>query len=359
MGDRSDPRLGMTADDLANASNMAMPTVGQMGRGRDNLVTVLGMAGLSVIGVVTFLSLRAPQSLAPPAPVVAATTSATAAPSPVTMAATPPPTAVPIQPADAPAQAPAPTPPVLASSPTILLFDVGLPPTAASGQDSGAGIKPSSQQARQVPGQTADELFADRVASGGVEVMRSSPLAAPGATIAEGTIIPALLETAVDTDLSGYVRALVSRDVKSFDGTALLVPRGSRLIGQYRSGLIAGQSRVYIVWSRLIRPDGVSIRLGSPGIDMAGQSGTTGSVDNHDAHRYGPTVMLSLLSGAVNALTSRSSVTISSNQSAEQAASIALQNGVKIGPTIRLPQGGPIQVFVTRDLEFNSPTRIR
>jgi type IV secretion system protein VirB10 len=204
-------------------------------------------------------------------------------------------------------------------------------------------------------------MFAGRVSSSAADIAHSAALSAPAATIAEGTIIPAVLETAIDTDLSGYVRALISRDVRSFDGSALLIPRASRLIGQYRSGLFAGQSRVYVVWSRVIRPDGVSIRLGSPGIDMAGQSGVTGTVDNHDVARYGPTVMLSLLSGAVSALASHSSssVTISSSQSAQEAASIALQNGVKIAPTIRVAQGEPIQVFVTKDLLFASPATAR
>ena len=63
-----------------------------------------------------------------------------------------------------------------------------------------------------------------------------------------------MLETAIDTDLPGYVRAVVSRDVKSFDGAHVLIPRSTRLIGQYKSGLATGQTRAYIIWTRLIRP---------------------------------------------------------------------------------------------------------
>ena len=78
-------------------------------------------------------------------------------------------------------------------------------------------------------------------------------------------MIPAVLETAINTDVPGYVRAVVSQDVRSFDGTRVLVPRSSRLIGQYQSGLQAGQKRAYVIWTRLIRPDGVSVALASPG----------------------------------------------------------------------------------------------
>ena len=88
----------------------------------------------------------------------------------------------------------------------------------------------------------------------------------------QGTLIPAVLETAIDTDLPGYVRAVVSRDVRSFDGSKVLIPRSSRLIGQYKSGLADGQTRAYVIWSRLIRPDGVSVALGSPAVDFSGRS---------------------------------------------------------------------------------------
>jgi type IV secretion system protein VirB10 len=220
---------------------------------------------------------------------------------------------------------------------------------------------PSAQTAKpgsapvQTPGMTADELFAGRVGAADAEAAHSTVIANPGATVPEGAIIAAVLETAVNTDLSGYCRALVSRDVRSFDGAAVLIPRGSRLIGQYRSGLSAGQTRVYIEWSRLLRPDGVSIELASPAADDRGESGVDGKVDAHTAGRYGPTVLLSVLSGALSALTNRSSVTISSTQGAQEAGAIALQDGMKLSPTIRAPQGAPIQVFVTRDLVFDGP----
>ena len=94
----------------------------------------------------------------------------------------------------------------------------------------------------------------------------------PATTVTEGTMIPAVLETAINTDVPGYVRAVVSQDVRSFDGTTVLIQRGSRLIGQYQSGVQQGQKRAYVVWTRLIRPDGASINIASPAVGFDGRN---------------------------------------------------------------------------------------
>jgi type IV secretion system protein VirB10 len=311
-----------------------------------------GAFGVLMLGAVAFLGLSKGrlESAKPthgdsPPPVSAPAALATA-PIPATQAPNPMPTTL-ASPATAPPQ---PDPALLTP---VLVVD-----TAAAQPPS---PPPSAQSARavqtpvQAPGMTADELFAGRVGSQDAQAAHSTVIGNPGATVPEGAIIAAVLETAVNTDLSGYCRALVSRDVRSFDGSTVLIPRGSRLIGQYRSGLSAGQTRVYILWSRLLRPDGVSIDLASPAADDRGESGVDGKVDAHTASRYGPTVLLSVLSGALSALANRSSVTISSTQGAQEASAIALQDGMKLSPTIRAPQGAPIQVFVTRDLVFDGP----
>lgn len=103
------------------------------------------------------------------------------------------------------------------------------------------------------------EQFAARVSGSLPEPAVATQLTSLGTTITQGATIPGVLETALSSDLPGYTRAVVSRDVRSFDGKAVLIPRGSRLIGQYRSALSLGQSRVFVIWTRVIRPDGVSI----------------------------------------------------------------------------------------------------
>ncbi|UAK23259.1 TrbI/VirB10 family protein [Sphingomonas nostoxanthinifaciens] len=174
--------------------------------------------------------------------------------------------------------------------------------------------------------------------------------------ISEGTIISAALETAVNSDLPGLARAVISRDVMSFDGTTMLIPRGSRVIGQYKSGVQMGASRVFVIWTRLIRPDGVSIQLISPGGDDLGRGGVGGKVDRHFLQRYGGAVLTTLLSGAIEAgvaSVASGNLPVYVNQVAQTGTSGISQTGsTNIAPTIKVPQGSSIKIFVARDLDF-------
>src|SRR5205823_14583713 len=80
---------------------------------------------------------------------------------------------------------------------------------------------------------------------------------------------------------AGLARAIVSRDVRGYDGTKVLIPRGSRLIGEYRSEVAPGQNRAVIVWTRLMLPDGVIVSLNSPTVDPMGRGGIRASVNSH------------------------------------------------------------------------------
>jgi type IV secretion system protein VirB10 len=148
---------------------------------------------------------------------------------------------------------------------------------------------------------------------------------------------------------------VVTREVRSFDGTTLLVPRGSHVIGQYRSGIALGQSRVFVVWTRLIRPDGVSIELASAGTDDLGRGGLEGDVDRHFLQRFGGSILLSLMGLTGEALSNGSTqVVINSTQGATNAAGVALQQEITISPTIDVPAGTPLRIFVARDLDFSA-----
>jgi type IV secretion system protein VirB10 len=226
------------------------------------------------------------------------------------------------------------------SSPTTIQPHVA-PGAHVAGQPGAAG----SQQAL-----SENEAFGARVGGGGVDVASASRMADPANTVTQGTLIPAILETAIDSDLPGYVRAVVSQDVRSFDGSRVLIPRSTRLIGQYKSGLSAGQTRAYVMWTRLIRPDGASVALASPAIDFAGRTGLTGQVNSHFMKRFGSAMLMSVV-GGLGTLAGGTSVTLSSGQSA---ASVAAQRDSTIPPTIRVPQGQPIRVFTARDLDFST-----
>jgi type IV secretion system protein VirB10 len=180
---------------------------------------------------------------------------------------------------------------------------------------------------------------------------RATKLAEPASTVVQGTLIPAVLETAIDTDVPGYARAVVSQDVRSFDGSRVLIPRSSRLIGEYKGVTQSGQRRAFLMWTRLVRPDGVSIALGSPAADFSGQAGIGGQVNSHFFSRFGSSILLSILGGAGSLFTGGSStVVVSGGQSA---ASVAAQHDGNRPTTIKVQQGQPIRVFTARDLIFS------
>lgn len=205
----------------------------------------------------------------------------------------------------------------------------------------------------------SDEAFARRLGAAGAETVRSSIIAEPTRTAPQGTVLPAVLETAVNSDLPGFVRAVVSRDVRAFDGATVVIPRGSKLVGQYRAAVAAGQSRAFVVWTRLIRPDGVTIDLASPATDTLGRSGLVGETDRHFFARFGAATLLSVLNTGLGALAGSrgDNIVIGSSQDASRVAEIALQKQIDIPPTLSVPQGAPIRVFVAKDLVFQTPAR--
>ncbi|QKX02379.1 TrbI/VirB10 family protein [Wolbachia endosymbiont of Dirofilaria (Dirofilaria) immitis] len=101
-----------------------------------------------------------------------------------------------------------------------------------------------------------------------------------GFVIAQGKIIDAVLETAIDSDLQGVLRAIVSGNVYAEAGDTVLIPKGSRLIGSYSFDSDITRARININWNRIILPHGIDITISSLGTDKLGRAGITGMIDN-------------------------------------------------------------------------------
>ena len=348
----TDPRSTLDSRALVEASRNAFPIVAQSRQRRDSMGLVAGGGIALLLGGLTFWSMSGhrappPRVSATPVPVAAPLLPATppigqassAAPQGSLLLPSVP--SVTAQPAERPAAAP------------VMVYDTSSMPAPAA---SAAGTAPAPSSAvtaaRGTPLGGENDQFASRVGDGEVQVATAQRLSNPADTVTQGTLIPAVLETAINTDLPGYVRALVSRDVRSFDGSQVLIPRSSRLIGQYKSGLAAGQTRAYVIWTRLIRPDGASVALASPAVDFAGSSGLAGKVDGHFMKRFGSAVLLSVVGGVGALASGGTSVVLSSG--GQSAASVAAQRDTAIPPTIRVSQGQPIRIFTARDLDFSS-----
>ena len=220
--------------------------------------------------------------------------------------------------------------------------------------------------------------------------------------IGQGKMIYATLETAINTDIPGMVRGLISRDVYSESGKNILIPRGSRLVGTYSSDITFGQARVQITWTRVMRPDGIDIRVNSPSADALGHAGISGDVDNHLMHNVGNMLMMSVINvalgkyadkkaGNTNSTTTTinpilpstnsttTTGTTSSNQTVNTTPTVVtsgptqtntqaayqsainsisqmgedyVKKGASVPPTITIDQGTAVRVYVAQDLVF-------
>ncbi len=325
-------------------------------------VLPLGVVGAAVIGMMVFSSLSKGRAESAAAPVEQSPVEA-----PVPEAAAPPlsppepaaPKAVVIaqavqqpDPYEANLRAPA------------VVYDVGAaaPPAARAGQANtaapgapGAAVPAAAAEDARM---SADERFAARVTGAAADSTQAYRLRDVAHVVPQGTVVPAVLETALDSDLPGSVRGVVSRDVKSFDGARILIPRGSTLIGQYKSAVAEGQSRAFVIWSRVITPTGVAVDIGSPATDRLGRGGLDGDVDTHFFRRFGAAILLSVLNAGLPAAlgsgNGNTNLIIASPAQANRVAEIALQRQIEIPVTIRVPAGAPVQVFVARDLDFSN-----
>lgn len=349
-----DPRDGQGAEIIDLTTRNVLPAVTQRKPRSDGLGMVAGVVLVAALGGVTLWSMDAartgpvqaagqPQPAAvPPPPVEAAPAVPAAAITPAgdpNLAAPPQQAVLAAPPQGAVMAAPAGNP---AASPTVV-FDASALPMPLGG---------SAVPIVQPPGgpATGADDFATRIGGVGGTTATAAASFDPKTTVTQGTLIPAVLETAIDTDVPGYVRAVVSVDVRSFDGSRVLVPRSSRLIGQYKSGLQAGQKRAYVIWTRLIRPDGVSVNIASPAVGFAGETGLAGKVNTHFFERFGSAMLLSVV-GGLSAIGGNAGVIIAGG--GQSAAAAAVGQSAQIGPTVRVRQGQPIRVFTARDLDFS------
>ncbi|MHA6334129.1 TrbI/VirB10 family protein [Qipengyuania sp. CAU 1752] len=354
----SDPRETLGSDVTDLASRTAYPMVAPKGGKSDALGLVAGIAIVAGLGAVTLWSMNSTR--VPPPDSVGGTQNMPA--QAVAPAVATPPVADAANPY-VPRANPAPAP-VLSrdpgiyagvqvnpySSPTVV-FDA----SNARGGAPGGSLIPDSASATAgsaaATGNSAGD-FAARIGGVGGGTAQATAMTNPATTVTQGTLIPAILETAIDTDVPGFVRAVVSQDVRSFDGKNVLVPRSSRLVGQYQSGVQAGQKRAYVVWTRLIRPDGASVNLQSPATGFDGTTGLKGDVDSRFFQRFGSALLLSVVGGLSSIASGGASVVVGGT--GNSAAAAAVQQDSQVGPRIRVRQGEPIRVFTARDLDFST-----
>jgi type IV secretory pathway VirB10-like protein len=180
-----------------------------------------------------------------------------------------------------------------------------------------------------------------------------------------GAVIPASLVTEISSESPGPVIAQITQAIyDSATGRTLLIPQGARLIGDYKSSTRYGQSRIAIIWSRIIMPDGNEIALDEAATDPSGSAGITGRVDNHWLDVFGAAALGTLINigvastedpqltyGGIGVIT-RDPVDDAIAEGAQRTASVVtnrvVDRSLAIPPTIRVDAGKRISVIVSR-----------
>lgn len=184
--------------------------------------------------------------------------------------------------------------------------------------------------------------------------------------IKQGSVIPAVLLTGINSDLPGQVTAQVTNDVlDSPFGNTILIPKGSKLIGQYGSGPKFGQSRILMGFNRIIFPDGKSLNLEAmPGTGPDGYSGFKADVNNHWLKLISYSVFLGGITTAVTLstdaaydsdgkITPQSALSQSMGEILGRTMSQVIERNLSLSPTLTVKPGFRFNVAVTKDIEFS------
>lgn len=189
-----------------------------------------------------------------------------------------------------------------------------------------------------------------------VSAERITGLASPS-ILQAGSVIPAALITGIRSDLPGLVTAQVTQNVfDSPTGRILLIPQGSRLIGDYDADVSFGQNRILLAWNRLILPDGHSIVLErQPGADPRGFAGLQDGTDYHWGGVLKATLVSTLLGvgsefGSGNDSDLSRAIRRGTQDSVNRAGEQVVSRELNIRPTLTIRPGSPVRVMVTRDL---------
>jgi type IV secretion system protein VirB10 len=199
------------------------------------------------------------------------------------------------------------------------------------------------------------------------------PEAPPDAFIVRtGSVIPATLISGINSDLPGQIVGQVAQDVYDTPtGRHLLIPQGSRLVGEYSSDVQYGQSRVFAAWQRIIFPDGKALDIGSmPGSTGAGYAGLRDRVNNHYARIFGSAIMMSAILAGVEMTQNQQGYAEGGNQQRmADALSEALgqqlggtmeemlSRNMSIAPTLEIRPGYRLNVMLVKDLIFDGAYR--
>ncbi len=178
--------------------------------------------------------------------------------------------------------------------------------------------------------------------------------------LTQGAMLDCVLETKVVSTVAGMTSCHLTRDIYSANGHVVLLDRGSKVVGRYQGGMQQGETRIFVVWTRVETPDGVVVELQSPATGALGEAGLGGWVDTHFWDRFGAAILLSIIQDGADAAAARAagpgqntSITLSNQAAAgKEVVARSMEPTINIPPALYKNQGERVGIFVARDLDF-------
>jgi len=185
----------------------------------------------------------------------------------------------------------------------------------------------------------------------------------------QGTYLRCVLETKIVSEVKGFTSCIITEPVYSASGKYLLLPKGSKVMGQYGSSNPTGP-RMEVIWNRIITPEGVDVTLESPGVDNLGAAGHVGKFKSHWGSRLASALLISMISDAFKyaateygpqgqTVTTNTSTTTNPYQSdtantLKQQAINQLERNNARPNTVTINQGTLINIYTAQDIDFSS-----
>lgn len=185
--------------------------------------------------------------------------------------------------------------------------------------------------------------------------------------LSKGTIITCNMATRLETQIAGQTACVIPNNIYSDNGNVLLLERGSVVEGEYQRVAEMGKSRIFVLWTRVRTPNGVTVNLDSAASDQLGGAGMNGYVNNHWFKRFGNALMFSLIQDGIatgfqrleKSETAQTVVYENSEEATDELVKEIIKSTSNIPPTIYKNQGDKVGIYISRDLDFGTVYKLR
>ncbi|HWU49737.1 MAG TPA: TrbI/VirB10 family protein [Asticcacaulis sp.] len=250
-----------------------------------------------------------------------------------------------------------------ATAPVFFTVATSLADSTVAPDEAGSGIRDGARQATAISAVNRSASGASRPDP--PDLAQTPKMAPTKPVLLAGSVLPASLLTAVNSDTPGLVVAQITADVRdSLTGAQVLIPRGARLLGRYDSQLAYGQTRLKVVWTRLVMPDGVSLTLDDePATDAQGAGGVSDQINRHGGQLVGAAGVSALLALAAQPADGASdtgaawALRNALQQTQSQVGQLYVARQMNVQPTLSIRAGERVYLVLQTDISVPMPAK--